>query len=481
MKILFVSHEVAPFAKVGGLADVAGSLPQALKALGHDVRVVMPGYRMILEDPAYHVEPIEKHGFSVYVGPGWHETASLWQSAMGEVPIYFIGNEQYFGRTVNSATVYQPGYEQHLFFARAVLDACQRLDWVPDLVHCNDWHTGFLPVFLRKSDNPVWEGVGSVFTIHNLAYQGEFGFDVLERAGLPPSMFNHHELEAWGSVNFLKAGAVFSDKVNTVSERYAEEIQEPEYGCRLEGLMVHLKEEGRLSGILNGIDQDFFDPTKDPHLLAHFSPSDLSGKAVNKRSLLHELGFPGDGGAPLVGVVSRLSNQKGMDLMLKIADQLLDMPARLVVQGLGDPWLAEQFRALQLRRPDRFRFVEKFDPDLAQRVYAGSDIFLMPSAFEPCGLGQMIAMRYGTIPVVRETGGLADTVQEDENGFVFHAMEPLALLQACGRAIMRYRKEEEWAELVRRAMMFDSSWTRSAAAYEALYTDALEARHASAT
>ncbi len=477
MKILFVSHEVAPFAKVGGLADVAGSLPKALKERGHDVRILMPAYRMVLENPDFKVQPVVKNGFGVYVGPGWHETASLWETQLDDVPVYLLGGETWFRDTVSSSTVYQPGYEQHLFFARGAMESCRRLDWIPDVVHANDWHTGYLPVFLKKEDDPTWAGVASVFTIHNLAYQGEFGIDVLERAGLPTTMFNQHELEAYGAANFIKAGCAFADRVNTVSPRYAEEIQTPEFGCRLDGLMRHLSDTGRLSGILNGIDQQEFNPEVDPHLPDHFTSDNMAGKGNCKRELLKELGLGADDGSPLFGVVSRLSGQKGMDLIIDIADRLLDS-AKLVVQGLGDPWIAEKFRALALRRPDRFCFIERFDADLAQRVYAGSDMFLMPSAFEPCGLGQMIAMRYGTVPVVRETGGLADTVHENVNGFVFSWMDAHPFWLACQRAITAY-KSDGWADLVKRAMAFDSSWTRSAATYESLYAEALEARHRS--
>lgn len=478
MRVLFASHEVEPFAKVGGLADVAGSLPRALRERGHDVRVLMPAYRMVLEEPTFRVQPALKHSFGVHVGPGWFESASLWETCLphSDVPVWLLGGQTWFRDTISSATVYQPGFEQHLFFARAALEACRQMGWIPDIVHANDWHTGYLPVFLKGEHDPLWDGVASAFTIHNLAYQGEFGIEVLERAGLPLSMFNHHELEAYGRVNFLKAGCAFADQVNTVSERYAQEIQTPEYGCRLDGLMRHLAFEGRLSGILNGIDQQEFNPASDPHIPAHFTPDDLSGKRQCKEALLAELQWSADPALPLFGVVSRLSGQKGMDVLLRMVDRLLDAPSLLVVQGLGDPWLAEQFRALAGRRADRFRFVERFDAPFAQRVYAGSDLFLMPSAFEPCGLGQQIAMRYGTIPIVRETGGLADTVTEGENGFVFGPLREEPLWLACERALTAYRGPD-WLALVRRAMAYDSSWTRSAAAYETMYARALEYRH----
>lgn len=478
MKILFISNEVSPFAKVGGLADVAGSLPKALQARKHDVRVAMPGYRMLLQEPAHPIESPEHQSFTVSVGPRWEATAQIWETAMGDVPVYLVAGDPQFDKAVDSASIYQPGYEQHLFFARAVLELCKTLDWIPDVVHANDWHTGLVPVLMREGGDSTWDPVANVFTIHNLAYQGEFGAEVLDRAGLPGELFNHHQLEAYGQLNFLKAGCAFSDRVNTVSERYANEIQTPEFGCRLDGLMRHLYSNGKLSGILNGIDQEVFNPASDPRLLANYSPSELGGKAICKRKLMHEVGFPGDGGLPLFGVVSRLSSQKGMDMILEVADKILEFPARLIVQGIGDPELATKFRELEGRRADRFRFVEKFDADFAQRVYAGADVFLMPSTFEPCGLGQLIAMRYGTVPVVRETGGLADTVTESENGFTFNSVSSNGFLRACERAVAWYRDPLEWRMLMDRAMQHDSSWTRSAAQYEKLYTQTLKERRA---
>jgi starch synthase len=474
-KVAFASNEVAPFAKVGGLADVAGSLPKALKARGHDVRIVMPAYQMVLDatqpKPLLGGEPLD-----VECGSHWNERAYLWETTLGDVPVWLIGSDHYFRDTVSSQTVYLPGAEQHLFFARAFMALAEKSGWIPDVIHANDWHTGFMPVFLRESAPPAWSNTASVFTIHNLAYQGEFGPDLLAECGLPWSLFNHHQLETYGAVNFLKAGSVFADQVNTVSPRYAEEIQTPEFGCRLEGLMKHLASQQRLSGIVNGIDQHEFNPEIDPHIPAHFSAKDLAGKATCRAELRKELGLDDRPGVPLFGVVSRLSNQKGMDLILEISDALMNMPAQLIVQGLGDSWIAEQMRHLEVRYPHQMRFVERFDAPLAQRVYAGSDLFLMPSAFEPCGLGQLIAMRYGTIPVVRYTGGLANTVQDAHNGFVFADYQPDALLATVQRAVSAFSDPEHWNRLVQGAMATDSGWDRSAAEYESVYERAIASR-----
>lgn len=476
MKILIASVEVAPLAKVGGLADVAASLPKELIEKGHDARIVMPAYAMSLTNPEFPVSVVAE--FKVEINSNRSVWATAYETRLGDVPVYLIDGENFFSDATESAKVYTAGYEQYLFFAKAALELCLQLEWIPDTVHANDWHTGFLPVFMREGST-VWDSTSSIFTIHNLAYQGEFGIEILDVAGLPRSLYNHHQLEAYGSVNFLKAGCVYADHVNTVSPTYAQEIKTPEYGCRLDGLMRHLSDYGRLSGIVNGIDLGEWNPATDPHLSAHFSASDPSGKANCRRALADELGLPQEG--PLMGVVSRLSSQKGMDLMLEVADGLLEGQASLVVQGLGDHWLAGQFRALQGRYPGRVRFVEKFDAALAQRIYAGSDMFLMPSAFEPCGLGQLIALRYGTIPVVRQTGGLADTVFEGVNGFVFEAKIAGDFLAATNRAKAAFAESATWSQLVALALQGDYGWTKSADAYLSLYRHTLDRRRAHAT
>lgn len=436
---------------------------------------MMPDYRLIENSREWQIQEDLKP-FTVKLSPQWSKQTYLKEVRDWPFPVYLLGTNQWFNESVSSQTVYLPGADQHLFFAKAALEAVQRLGWIPDVIHCNDWHTGFVPVVMREANQKAWEDVASIFTIHNLAYQGEFGEDVLQKLDLPVSLFNLHQLETYGRVNFLKAGCVYSDQVNTVSPTYAKEIQTPEYGCRLEGLMQHLAHFGRLSGILNGIDYDFFNPETDPVLAAHFSSRKPEGKAACKTDLLNELKLPIKEGYALMGVVSRLSSQKGMDLMLAVSQDLFKNKVQLVVQGQGDPWLAERFRELQDTYPTQFRFIEKFDPAFAQKVYAGSDIFLMPSSFEPCGLGQMIAMRYGTLPLVRKTGGLADTVFEGQNGFVFEERSHEEFLAACKRAIAGYDKPRVWSRLVKQAMECDFSWSRSAKEYVSLYERALTDR-----
>jgi starch synthase len=475
MKVLIVSVEVAPFAKVGGLADVAGALPKALRALGHDAQIVMPLYKMIEDDPRWDLTtPLEP--FEVQMGHNWSKQATVKQTVHDGVPVTFIGTDEWFPLSVDSSSVYQPGGMQHLFFSQAVLDTCERLGWIPDVIHCNDWHTGFLPVILREKAGPQWEQVSSLYTIHNLAYQGEFGLEILDALDLPHGLYRPEQLETYGRVNFLKAGCAFSDRVNTVSPNYAKEIKTTEYGCRLDGLMQYLAGQGRLSGILNGIDLDVFNPETDPDLPAHFSANDPSGKAECRAGLLKELKLKPIANAPVIGMVSRLSGQKGMDLVVEAAESMMSLPVQIIVQGLGEPPIAAGFRNLEKRFPKQFRFVERFDAPLAQRVYAGCDAFLMPSSFEPCGLGQLIAMRYGTIPVVRLTGGLSDTVFEGQNGFTFQHRSAMDLLAAVERMQSVFCQPERWKEIQSNAMHGDYSWDQSAQKYADLYQSAISDR-----
>jgi starch synthase len=473
MNILFVAVEMTPVAKVGGLADVMGALPKALRKLGHDVRLILPRYRMIETYPGLEMEEVAE--FDVHVGRHWTKPCRLAKTEIDGVPVWLVGTDEWYDKSVDSSTLYQPGGDMHLFFCRAVLAAAEQVAWIPDIVHCHDWHTGFVPVLMREQSGSAWDDTSTVFTIHNFAYQGEFGFDVLDRLGLSRSLFNSAQLEAYGSVNFLKAGCVFSDRVTTVSETYAKEIQTAEYGCSLDGLMRHLADAGVLSGIVNGIDQDMFNPAIDPFLPFHFSPEAPGDKAKCKEALRAELGLP-QTDDPLFGIVSRLSGQKGLDLVADCAEAFEQLSAQIVIQGLGDPWLASEFMSLQQRYPDRIRLIREFNAPLAQRVYGGSDMFLMPSRFEPCGLGQMIAMRYGTIPVVRATGGLKDTVQDGVTGFVFDKAEPEELWAAMARAIAEYRNPTAWQTMVERALAQDFGWTKSAHRYEALYEQCLSRR-----
>jgi len=471
VKILFVSVEVAPFAKVGGLADVAGSLPKALKALGHDVRIVMPAYGMEIGSDS---KPVES--FNTQVNLQQSYTTKVYQDAIDDVPVIMINCDEFFGQTQKSEELYAYGKEAYLFFSAAIMQQCEVEGWIPDVVHANDWHTGFLPVFIREKSSALWDNTASIFTIHNLKYQGEFDKDTLRQAGLPESLFTMERLETFGGVNFIKSACVYADKVNTVSPTYADEITTPEYGAGQWGLMGAMRKSGKLSGILNGIDTDFFNPAKDPVIAAPFAGDDIAGKAKCKQALQSEFGLPTGTGAPLLGIVSRLSDQKGFDLIIKQAYGMLALGCQFFALGTGDPWAAEQLRQLQAEWPDQVRFIERYDGPLANKIYAGSDIFLMPSAFEPCGLGQMIACAYGTVPIVRKTGGLADSIFDGQNGFVFEDKSARELLTTIQRAITVYQSSAEWQALVQRCITTDFSWDKSAHLYVALYQEAVQSR-----
>ncbi len=471
MKVLFVSVEVAPFAKVGGLADVAGSLPKTLTEMGHDVKVLMPAYGMNVNG-----KRPTRTKLNVPVNPNWTAPADVWQEDMDGTPVWLVNTPGIFDGTTKSEEVYAYGRDAYLFFAQAALELCEAEGWIPDVIHANDWHTGFLPVMLREKGGAKWEKTASVFTIHNLLYQGNFGKDTLAAAGLSDELFTMDKLETWGGINFIKSACVFADMVNTVSPTYAKEITTEEYGAGQWGLMQDLMELGKLRGILNGIDYDFFNPETDEFTAAKFSAEIPAGKAECKAALQRELGLPEDPKIPLLGIVSRLSDQKGFDLILRQAYGMLAGPVQFVALGTGDPSAAAQLRALELEWPEHVRFIERYDAPLAQRIYAGSDLFLMPSAFEPCGLGQMIACRYGTLPIVRSTGGLADSIIDGKNGFVFEKKSARQLFDTIRRASAQMAEPSAWSAHVQSAMTSDFSWTQSAERYVEMYMDAIAAR-----
>ncbi|MDR3690416.1 MAG: glycogen/starch synthase [Fimbriimonas sp.] len=475
MKILFVSAEVAPFAKVGGLADVAAALPKALRTLGHDARVIMPYYKMIENDPRWNIETRIEH-FPVNLGFRGEKRAYYKETNLNGLPVGFVGTDEWFTSSVSNQSIYQPGDIQFLFFSRAVIKAMEHLEWIPDVIHCNDWHTGFVPVLIREQGHPIWDRTAAVYTIHNLAFQGESSLFALDVMGLTRWLFNPDQVEAHGHVNFLKSGCVFSDRVNTVSNTYAQEIQTPYFGHRLDGLMRHLNGIGRLRGILNGLDTEIYNPATDPNIEAHFSAKRLAGKAKCREKLLEHVGMDPMPNTPVFGVVSRLTSQKGMDLILHASKELFSLPIQLVMQGTGDPWLMDAFHALQGYYPNQFRYRSHFDDPVNYHIYSGADGFLMPSSFEPCGLSQMIAMRYGTVPVVRKTGGLADTVQEPTYGFDFVNQDPMDLLAAVSRARNAYLDKKAWKKIMLQGMNTDFSWTKSAGEYVKMYEDAIESR-----
>jgi starch synthase len=481
MRILFASSEVAPFAKTGGLADVAGALPKALAGLGHDVRIVMPKYRAI--DAARYGMRQLLRTLPVPIA-GAFEDASIWEGSLGQVPVYFIQQDDYFDRE----GLYQLGARDHgdnaerfAFFSRAILEMAQAVDFAPAVFHCNDWQTGLLPTYLRTAyqESPDLRGSGVLFTVHNLGYQGLFKPAALAVANLGPELFNPFGLEFYGKVNYLKAGLVWSDTLTTVSKKYSQEIQTEEFGCGLEGLLRARALD--VHGILNGMDYDEWHPKTDAHLIARFSRDDPAGKAACKADLQQLFGLPQRPDVPVLAVISRLAAQKGMDLVVEALGAIRELDAQFVLLGTGEAELHQAFETLRAEHPTRIGLRLGFDVALSHKIEAGADLFLMPSRYEPCGLNQMYSLTYGTIPVVRATGGLDDTIESVDsvagtgNGFKFAEASAAELLAALREALALYRQPTVWARLVQNAMACDFSWERSAREYEALY-QAIEAR-----
>lgn len=471
MKVLFAASEGVPFAKTGGLADVIGSLPQALKELGIDVRVILPKYSDI---PIHFRDSMVcLKVFSVPVG--WRNVyCGLEQLEYQGITYYFIDNEHYFKRP--GLYCYGDDPERYAFFCRAVLEALGQMDFEPQVIHCHDWHTGMIPVFLKAhyQANPHYQGIKTVFTIHNLQYQGVFPKSILgDLLGLGEEYFTLDGVEFYEQVSFMKGGLNFADLLTTVSETYAQEIQTPYFGERLDGLLRYRRE--RLYGIVNGIDVEYYNPSTDQYICAPYAWDCLEPKGFNKTSLQQILGLPQRAEVPVIGLVSRLVSQKGLDLIAHVLEELLSEDIQLVVLGTGESWFEEIFRSAARRHPQKVSANILFGTTLAHRIYAGSDIFLMPSQFEPCGLGQLIALRYGAIPVVRETGGLRDTIQAyreytgEGNGFSFTHYNAHDFLHTVRRALHFYGKPELWQKLVQNAMKSDFSWYKSAQKYENLY------------
>lgn len=479
MKILFVSSEVSPFAKTGGLADVAGSLPKALKKKGHDVRIIMPLYQCV-ETGGFTIKKSRK-GFEIPID-GVMQKGLLRQTALGDIPVYLVENREYFHRPALYGTPagdYPDNSQRFGFFCQGVVDLLKRLDFRPDIIHCHDWQTALIPFIIKHehTEDPFFAKTGLVYTIHNLAYQGIFERQALPSLGLNDSHFTVERLEYYGKINLMKGGILAADVVNTVSSTYCREIQTEEMGCGLHGVLQQRAHD--LYGILNGIDYQDWNPSTDPFIFKNFKASALSGKAGNKKNLQKALGLQQNPATPLLGMITRLSAQKGLDLLEKILPQLLEKDLQLVLLGTGDEKYMKMLAAFQEKSCDALSIHLDFDLGLARRIYAASDMFLMPSHYEPCGLGQLIALRYGSVPVVRKTGGLADTVFDaregirEPNGFTFDDYTPEAFLDAINRALEVYGVRKKWDKIVRSGMNSDFSWDHSADEYEALYDKAL--------
>lgn len=467
-KILFLSAEVAPFAKTGGLGDVGGSLPKALKALGHDVRVVMPAYLAVENGRFPNITALPMQ-LSVPTGSG-NVLCGVFKGTLpgSEVPIYFIAQWNLFKRD-NIYGYWDDAY-RFAFFSRAALELARALKWKPDVVHGHDWHTGAAITWLATAgaSDPFFANTSTVFTIHNLAIQGNTNWHIFDYLGILTHSLTE---EAFGEVNLIARGIYHATMVNTVSPTYALEIMTKEGGAGLDGLLRHRAYD--VHGILNGIDFDEWNPETDPNLAAPFSADDVNGRLQNRRALQARLGLPQVDNIPLVAMVSRLTWQKGLDIMGPVLHQLMNGfsgEAQFVVLGTGESQYEQMFAQLAAYHQNKMTAVLAYEADLAPLIYGGSDIFLMPSLFEPCGLGQLIAMRYGSVPLVRATGGLADTVQEPITGFVFHNYSTEEFWHSLQRAIYVYNTNKaHWAEIQRNGMTADFSWERSALGYQQLY------------
>ena len=476
MKILFASSEVAPFSKTGGLADVAGSLPAAMAARGHEVTIITPRYGCV--DVAAFDLRRRRSRLSVTVKGKSIQGGLLEGSTPNGVPVLFVDQPGYFDREGlygSGGQDFADNDERFAFFSRAVLEACRQAGLEPDVIHCNDWHTGPVPALLQFEyrERPELNSAGTLFTIHNMGHPGLFAPDAVMTLGLGWNLFTPSGLEFHGKVSYLKAGLRFADKLTTVSQTHAEEILTPAFGRGLEGL---LKERaGDLNGILNGVDYQAWDPQNDPNIASKYSPDDPSGKAECKADLQRRMNLPANPEAMLVGSVCRLVSDKGVDLFLEGAPALLKLPCQWVFLGEGDSGLAEALRTLALSHPEQVAVHIGHDEELAHRIQAGADVLLMPSRYEPCGLSQMYGLRYGNIPLVRSVGGLQDSIddvaEDGGNGFKFKEATPQALQAALERALELFSDREAWRSLVELAMSQDFSWEYPARRYETVYRE----------
>lgn len=480
MNVLLVSSEVAPFSKTGGLADVSGSLPLALKQLGCDIRLVTPLYKMVKESGC-STEQIVK-GLKVKLGDHFRKGDVSLSSLNGSVKTYLIEKDSYYNRPYLYGSAkgdYSDNATRFTFFSRMVLNLCKEIGFRPDVIHCNDWQTGLIPAYLRTiyRGDPFFAHTGVLFTIHNLAYQGIFPKEVMDLTGLPPEIFTPEGIEFWGKVSFLKAGIVYSGVINTVSQAYSSEIQTPEYGCGMEGILAYRKDD--LSGIINGVDYETWNPEKDPFIAARYSSAELSGKSQCKADLIAQLGLhPSLNNRPLLGMISRLADQKGFDLVAEIMEDLMDLDVGFVLLGTGEQKYHDLFLDIAKKYPEKAGIQLTYDNTLAHKIEAGCDMFLMPSRYEPCGLNQIYSLRYGTIPVVRATGGLDDTIKDytfstkDGNGFKFTSYSAGEFLDKIREALNLYERKDLWLKLVKKVMSLDFSWENSARQYIDLYQKA---------
>lgn len=472
MKLLFAAAECAPFFKTGGLGDVIGTLPKVLAKENVETAVVLPYFTKMSDTYKKQLEDV----LHFEVNVGWRKQyCGVKKITIDEVTYYFIDNLYYFDR--EELYGYYDDGERFAYFQMAVIELMEKIDFIPDILHVNDYHTAMIPFLLKEKYHWIkaYRNIRTVLTIHNIQFQGQYGPQILpDLFGMGTERYEDGTLRLGDALNFMKAGILYADKVTTVSPSYAEEIQTPEFGCGLE--VILRMEAGKLSGILNGIDYELNDPETDPALDVHYSVENLTGKQQNKVAMQKLMGLDVNTSVPLIAIVSRLTYQKGFHLLLDEFENLLQMDVQFILLGTGDPDFERGFTEIAQRYPTNSTVVIDFDTKLAQQMYASADIFLMPSAFEPCGLSQMIAMRYGTIPVVHEIGGLKDTVtpfnpvEGTGTGFGFQEYSSFRLIECIKKAIELYEfSPETWQKLVQAAMTQDFSWTRSCHKYLDMY------------
>lgn len=481
MKVLFLTSEFEPFAKTGGLADVSHSLPVALKQNGVDVRVAMPFYQCVqakVSSPLAVVKSSYIYFQEKYYEGSVHSTFNK----DAQLPVYLIGNNEFFGRSglYNEHGIdYPDNILRFAFFCMYSLQMLKQIDFKPDVIHCNDWQSALAIIYLKtilRSD-PFFDGIKTVYTIHNLSYQGIFSRNELDQIGLDDSFFQTEKLEFWGNCNLMKGGIIYADHVNAVSPTYSKEIGSEEFGCGLEGIVQ--KYRHKISGILNGIDTNIWNPQLDSTLCYNYHVDDLSGKAECKRFLQTNLKLPVDNDVPLIGMISRFVEQKGFTLILPVLENILRKEkVQFVFLGTGESGYVKILQEFEAKYPDKLRIADRFDNTFAHQIEAGADIYLMPSHYEPCGLNQLYSLRYGTIPIVRKVGGLADTIinySDDglehgvSNGFVFTEFSAQQLYQTIRKALDLYARSDQWNALILNAMRCDFSWNRSADRYMNMY------------
>ena len=459
MRVAICASEVVPFAKTGGLADVAGALPLELESLGQEVIVVMPRYKAI-QEPRFSIQRLKPDVPYSVIGKN--------------IKVYFIENDAFFNRDglyQDKSGDYKDNLDRFSYYSRSALDLLKEINFKLDIIHCHDWQSALIPIFLKTSyaDNPFYQNIKTVFTIHNIGYQGLFPKEEFPKLGIDWKFFNMDMLEFYGKINLLKGGIAFCDIINTVSPTYSREIQTKEFGYGLEGVLAKRKKD--VFGILNGLDYSIWNPKTDKFIARNFSLEKIEDKHKNKEDLQKACKLPVEASVPLFGIVSRLAEQKGFDILAEAMEKICKMNLQLVILGTGDLKYHVILENIVKKYPKVISLHLKFDDVLAHKIYGGSDVFLMPSKYEPCGLGQLISMSYGTIPLVFKTGGLADTVTEDD-GFMFDKYKKEDLIKTIDKSIKAFKNKKEWLRLMHRAMQNNFSWRESAKEYISLYEKA---------